>query len=113
MPTSRFGEDTVDTHPRDAEGLGDGGRTMPDSPHLPHLLDRHRGFAALVDPLGFYRFDPCLLPLTDEPAFHLRHHPQHGHEDWPRLPPSLPALAAGLLGTDDLAPFFPKPRFLQ
>jgi hypothetical protein len=57
---------------------------MPSSAHLPDPLDRDGRLTALVDALSFRSLDPRLLPLSDELPLHLGHHPQHGHEDWPR-----------------------------
>src|SRR5215210_5677275 len=62
-------------HTRDAESFCDGGWSMPSIVHLPHLLNRHIRPTALVDALGLRGFDTRLLPLPDQLAFRLGHHP--------------------------------------
>ncbi len=69
------------THPADPEGLSDGRRPLPSIVHLADFLDRHRRLTTSVDPLRFCNLDARLLPLADELAFHLGHHPQHSYED--------------------------------
>src|SRR3954471_21051285 len=50
---------------------------------IPTAIKLHSaaGVATLVDTLDLGSLDAHLLPFANEPALHLGHHPQHGHED--------------------------------
>ena len=79
--TALVSEDTVDGGAADAEPPGD--RRGPEPlrlPQPPHLERIDRGFAALVDALGFGGLDPFELPLPAQIGLELGEHAEHVEE---------------------------------